>query len=49
MALDFAFAVFALTTSHLLFLSDFPLATPSCSFALLRVIAAVISLFASFE
>jgi hypothetical protein len=46
---NFAFAFFALTTSHLLFLSDFPLTTSSCSFALFRVIAATISLFASFE
>jgi hypothetical protein len=48
-ALNFAFAFFALTTSHLLFLSDFPLTTSSCSSALLRAVAATISLFASFE
>jgi hypothetical protein len=47
--LNVAFAFFALTTSHLLFWSDFPFTTSSCSFALFRVIAAAISLFASFE
>jgi hypothetical protein len=48
-ALNFAFAFFALTARHLLFLSDFPLTTSNCSFALFRVIAAAISMFASFE